>query len=321
MKLTHNILCLPTPRFDVAELLKEQFGKSDFEIQRTIEATGIRSFHRSKSKKLSTLGLSAALKIRSFLPNVFAGADAVIVVSQTYDLRLPSMSSQLQGVLDLDASTFCIDINDGCSGFIKASRIADLLLRDGRRKVVVVAGDLNSVMTEGADPATGVLFGDGLSFSVFEESNDLSQFAILNDGKNAQRIRCETGTGVMQMNGFEVFRLTRNVIPKLITDYFEKSSTSVSDFHLFGFHQASKLAVTSLTNLLGICNHGFEDFNCGDVGNLGAGSIGAWLALTKNIDDGQARRMLAIGYGAGLSWGLANFSVQLNHNEVIHVED
>ena len=123
MKLTNNLLCLPTTVIDVAELLKLQTGKTDAEIQKTMEVTRISSFRRSKSKRLSTFVLNAARQAQIDVPAVFEGADAFIVVSQSYDLRIPSVSTQLQAVLGLDAETFCVDINDGCAGFIKAVRL------------------------------------------------------------------------------------------------------------------------------------------------------------------------------------------------------
>ena len=321
MKLTNNILCLPTNQVDVAQMLKLEYGRSEAEIKKTIETTGVHAFHSSKSKKLSTFVLNAATQLRDLFPGICSGADAVIVVPQTYDLRIPSISTQLLSILDLDASTFCLDITDGCSGFIKASRIAELMLHDGRHKVIIVAGDINSLITDAAEASTRVLFGDGFSVSIFEDSNDPAKFEVFNDGKNSKQIRCETDTGIMEMNGFEVFRFTRNVVPKLVFRYFEKHSLAANDFELFGFHQASKLVVSSLTSLLHMSNQSVADFNCSAVGNLGSGSIGAWLALTKGLDDEQSRRMLAMGYGAGLSWGLADLFIQLNLNEVIYVED
>jgi 3-oxoacyl-[acyl-carrier-protein] synthase-3 len=321
MKLTNNFLCLPTKQMDVAQILKFEYGRSDAEIKKIIETTGVHTFHSSKSKKLSTFVFNAATQIRDQFPDVCSGADAVIVVAQTYDMRIPSISTQLLRIFDLDASTFCLDITDGCSGLIKATRIAELLLQDGRRKVIIFAGDINSLITEAAEAATRVLFGDGFSVSIFEESNDPAKFEIFNDGEHSKHIQCETDTSIMEMNGFEVFRFTRNVVPKLVFNYFEKHSLAANDFQLFAFHQASRLVVSSLTSLLHMSNHEVVDFNCGAVGNLGSGSIGAWLALTKGLDDGQCRRMLAIGYGAGLSWGLADLFIQLNHNGVIYVED
>ena len=61
------------------------------------------------------------------------------------------------------------------------------------------------------------------------------------------------------------------------------------------------------------------NFACGEIGNLGAGSIGAWLSQGKNLTEVGKQKMLAVGFGSGLSWGLASLIVNLKTNEVIHV--
>ncbi len=318
MKLIKNILCLPKNVSDIAHMLRTEYGKTDIEIQKTIATTGVSKIRNSTSKHLSEFILNSASKIASNFPAFYSDIGAIIVVTQTYDMRIPSISTQLQGVMELDSKTFCIDINDGCAGFIKAARLAQILLQQGLRKVLIVSGDLNTVMTEKADSSTRILFGDGFSFCIFEQSENFSHFDLYNNGKDSKAIQCKN---VMEMNGFEVFRFTRNVVPKLVTDYFSEHHITADDFQLFGFHQASKLVVDSLTSLLKISNNGVKNYNCGEIGNLGSASIPAWLALTPGLGDERLRRMLALGYGAGLSWGLGDIFVQLNINEMIYVED
>jgi 3-oxoacyl-[acyl-carrier-protein] synthase-3 len=302
-------------------MLRKEYGKTDMEIQKTITATGVSNIRHSTSKSVSKFILNSAAKILSIFPTFLSDVDVIIVVTQTYDMRIPSVSTQLQGILELDAETFCIDINDGCAGFIKASRLAKILLQNEREKVLIVSGDLNTVMTEAADPSTRILFGDGFSFCVFEKSEDLSHFDLKNNGRESKTIHCNSNENVMQMNGFEVFRFTRNTVPKLVTDYFMENNITAQDFQLFGFHQASKLVVDSLSSLLKIGNSDLQNYNCGEIGNLGSASIPAWLALSPGLCDEIPRRMLALGYGAGLSWGLGDLFVELNINEVIYVED
>ena len=58
---------------------------------------------------------------------------------------------------------------------------------------------------------------------------------------------------------------------------------------------------------------------CGEIGNLGAGSIGAWLSQGENLTNVGKLKMLAVGFGSGLSWGIASLTVNLKNNEVIYV--
>jgi 3-oxoacyl-[acyl-carrier-protein] synthase-3 len=301
--------------------MREHSNKTPEDIAKVIATTGVRRLSVLRDKSLSSFAAAALAAIRAQAADAFEGVDAIITVTQTHDLRLPSLSTQLQGQLGAPASTFCIDVVDGCSGFIKATVLADLLMKAGRRKVLVVAGDINTSVTEQADIATRILFGDGLAFSVFEASGEAFDSVLLNDGAHGSHILCRSAEAVMQMNGFEVFRFTRNAVPGLVKDYLARRALAHDAFGLVAWHQASLLIVKTLASTTGLANLRGGDFLCGDIGNLGAGSIGAWLAGNREIPLGQPLRTLAIGYGAGLSWGLSDFHVHINrHNEVLHVD-
>ena len=123
----------------------------------------------------------------------------------------------------------------------------------------------------------------------------------------------------MNMNGFEVFRFTRNVVPQIVKNYFSKKLYQSEFFDFIAFHQASALIVNTLSKQLGLSNLNSPNFNCFKCGNLGAGSIGAWLANDKTVPLGTTKKLLAIGYGAGLSWGLADIVIKLIRNEIIYV--
>ena len=121
------------------------------------------------------------------------------------------------------------------------------------------------------------------------------------------------------MNGFEVFRFTRNVVPRLIKNYLGGIGKGLDSFELLALHQASELVVASICKTLKFDNESIANFACGEIGNLGAGSIGAWLSQGKSLVNKENLNMLVVGYGAGLSWGAASLQVSLQINEVIYV--
>jgi len=320
MKLTANFLLLPISNINVEELLAFENKNTAEEIKKTILTTGIKSFHVANEKSLSNFVLKGLSKIETNNQSLFQNIDAIIVVSQTFDSRIPSLSTKIQKSLGLPQSTYCLDFFDGCTGYIKAISIVDMLHQKGFSRILVVAGDLNSSITEKADISTKILFGDGMSFSIYETSDVSAKSILFNDGDIDGAISCQVNEEIMQMNGFEVFRFTRNVVPKLIKDFLFRESIKISSYELVGMHQASELVVSSLCLTLGIKNKYTKNFNCENIGNLGAGSIGAWIANISNIADNIPKKILAVGYGAGLSWGLASFSVKLKKNEIVYVD-
>jgi 3-oxoacyl-[acyl-carrier-protein] synthase-3 len=318
LKLTKNLLLLPSSTLDIRELL-ENSNRSESEITKTISTTGISKLSYAHPKLFSDFIFEGLSKIREKYINFFNNVDAIIVVSQTYDQRIPSISSRIQDKFNLAESTFCIDVYDGCAGYIKALSIAKMLEIQGHSKILIVSGDLSSTITSKAELSTKVLFGDGISVSVLERDESIIETRLFNVGDNKNVISCSTHDNLMHMNGFEVFRFTRNYVPQLIKTFTSESKNSLESYDLIALHQASKLVVTSIFQSLGYQNRFTEDFNCGEIGNLQSGSIGAWLSNIEDLVLFQDLKMLAVGYGAGLSWGLASIMVNLQTNERVYV--
>ncbi len=318
MKITNNFLVLPNASLDVSDILSEA-GRSSEEITKIISTTGISSIRYAYPKLFTDFvfdGLTTIVKNQNHL---FDDVDAVIVVSQSYDQRIPSISARVQSKLHLHADTYCVDVMDGCSGYIKALSLASMLERTGRRKVLVIAGDLNSSMTNEAETGTRVLFGDGVSISILDSDETPLNTKIFNNGDLNNVISCSVSDSVMNMNGFEVFRFTRNVVPQLINSYLNETANTLDSYDLLALHQASKLVVSTICSSLKFKNTLSDDFSCGEIGNLGAGSIGAWLSQINDLEKKEPLKMLAVGFGSGLSWGLASVVVDLQRNEVIYV--
>ncbi len=208
---------------------------------------------------------------------------------------------------------------DGCSGYIKALSLAAMLEQKGQKKILIISGDLNSTMTAQADLGTRILFGDGVSVSVLESDESKLDLKIYNNGDLNNIITCSASDNVMNMNGFEVFRFARNVVPQLIHSYLDEIGQALGSYDLLALHQASKLVVSTICASLKFKNTLGDDFSCGQIGNLGAGSIGAWLSQIRDLEKKGPLKMLAVGFGSGLSWGLGSIVVDVQRNDVIYV--
>ena len=83
--------------------------------------------------------------------------DALIVVTQSPDYFMPPTSSVIQGRLGLKQDMFCLDINQGCAGFlIGLFQAFSLLEQPAVRKVVLVNVDVLSRKTS-PGTATAIL--------------------------------------------------------------------------------------------------------------------------------------------------------------------
>lgn len=318
MEITNNFLLLPKDTLDVKDILMDAGNDCD-EAKKIIKITGISRLRYAQPRMLTEFifdGLDAVFKKHA---SVFKNVDAVIVVSQSYDQRIPSISSRIQKKYNLNAQAFCMDIMDGCSGYIKALNLASMLGDNGFKKILILTGDLNSSMTSNSEIGTKILFGDGISLSILETSNTTLKTRLFNSGDQDGFISCSVNENLMNMNGFEVFRFTRKMIPPMIKSFLGDYQESLSDYDLLALHQASLLVVSNICQSLKFSNKLSKDFSCGEIGNLGAGSIGAWLCNINDLEKRGKLKMLAVGYGSGLSWGLASVSIKLQVNEVIYV--
>ena len=318
MKIIHNFLLLPSQQLNVHEILLNSDKRKE-EITQTINTTGIFKIRYAGNKLFTEFVFSGLAKLTKMHAKVMKDIDAIIVVSQSYDQRIPSISTRIQKLYNLNSETYCIDIMDGCSGYIKALSLASMLQSNGFKRILIIAGDINSSMTTDAELGTKILFGDGVSVSILEVETSKLQTKIFNDGDLNNMISCDIKHKVMNMNGFEVFRFTRNVVPKLIKDYLKNNNDSIETYDLIALHQASNLVVETIFKMLNFNNKLNLNFSCGEIGNLGAGSIGAWLSQGRNLTSKGNLKLLAVGFGSGLSWGIASLTVNLQHNEVIYV--
>ena len=78
--------------------------------------------------------------------------DALILVTQSPDHFMPPTSNIIQGRLNLKHDMLCLDLNQGCAGFIVGLLQAFLLLEQaGVRKVVLINADVLSRKTTHAE--------------------------------------------------------------------------------------------------------------------------------------------------------------------------
>ena len=134
--------------------------------------------------------------------------------------------------------------------YIKALKVASLLELKGYKKIMIIAGEINSLMTSKSDIGTKILFGDGVSVSIIEADNSSFDSIILNNGDHKNTISCNIKDNIFKMNGVEVFNFTRHKVPSLINQFLEKTKKTLKHYDLFAVHQASKLVVDNICQRL-----------------------------------------------------------------------
>ena len=242
---------------------------------------------------------------------------------------MPPNSSILHGVLDLSEEVFAYDFNLACSGFVYGLSMAHGLIHGGIAKnILLINADTYSKYINKKDRSTRVLFGDAASVSYIKESKNkkgVIGFRSSTSGINYKKFIIPAGGSRMpksketnlvktdksgnersseniHMDGMGIFAFVNSKVPKQINLLLKEYDFRTDDIDLFIFHQASKLAIDSLTRILKIDKNKVFT-NIETVGNTVSASIP--IALKDAISTGKIKdgdRVLCSGFGVGLSW-------------------
>ncbi len=276
--------------------------------------TGIRSRHVAAEGELaSDLALPAAQRALHAAGVNPADIDLIIVATTTPDIIFPSTACILQSKLGI-AGCPAFDVQAVCSGFVYALTIADLFIRSGQaRQVLVVGTEVYSRILDWNDRGTCVLFGDGAGAVVVAASDKPGILAtkLHADGShkdmlcvpgsvNAGKV---SGSPFVQMDGGSVFKFAVRVLEEGANEVLEAAGLKVSDLDWFIPHQANIRIMEATARKLGLSKEKLIS-TVHHHGNTSAASIP--LALDEAVKDGRVlpgQTLLLEGVGGGFTWG------------------
>ena len=276
--------------------------------------TGIRSRHFAAEGELaSDLALPAAQRALDAAGVNPADIDLIIVATTTPDIIFPSTACILQSKLGI-AGCPAFDVQAVCSGFVYALTIADLFIRSGQaRHVLVVGAEVYSRILDWNDRGTCVLFGDGAGAVVVAASDKPGILAtkLHADGSHKDMLCVPgsvnggkvTGSPFVRMDGGSVFKFAVRVLEEGANEVLEAAGLKVSDLDWFIPHQANIRIMEATVRKLGLPKEKLIA-TVHHHGNTTAASIP--LALDEAVKDGRVlpgQTLLLQGVGGGFTWG------------------
>lgn len=257
------------------------------------------------------------------------GFDALILVTQSPDHFMPPTSNVIQGRLGLKEDLLCLDINQGCAGFLVGLLEGFALLEQPEiRRVVLVNGDVLSRKVSPKDRNSFPLIGDALSISILESSDEpsLVHANLKMDGTRRDALRipaggfrmpCSAETAVLAedpegnlraldnlvMDGSAVFNFVQTEVPPMIEDLLRQGRTTIEEVDAFVFHQPNRFMLEKLADKLRIP---YEKMPMNVVEHFGNSSgVTIPLAIGFNLREralsGRLRCCFG-GFGVGLTW-------------------
>ena len=255
--------------------------------------------------------------------------DALILVTQSPDHFIPPTSSIIQGRLGLKQDMFCMDINQGCAGFVIGLIQAFMLLEQGSvRRVAVVNADVLSRKISRRDRNSYPLAGDAASIAIVEHSPDggpiLANWKM--DGTRHEALMIPAGgfrlpssaeTAVMEdtgdnnfrakdhlrMEGSAVFNFVQLEVPPLIESLLATAGVEKAAVDYFLCHQPNRFMLQKLADKMKIPHAKMPMNVVGKYGNSSGVTIPS--AITLNLSEQlktQSLQVVLAGFGVGLTW-------------------
>ncbi|MGX5848852.1 beta-ketoacyl-ACP synthase III [Mesorhizobium sp. PL10] len=282
------------------------------------QRTGIRQRHiAADDETTASLGEAAARAALDSAGLTPADIDIIVLATSTPNNTFPATAVEIQNRLGMHHG-FAFDMQAVCSGFVYAVTTADLYIRGGlAKRVLVIGAETFSRILDWSDRSTCVLFGDGAGALVLEADEGAGGIAdrgvlamsLRSDGAHKEKLFVDggpstTGTvGHLRMEGREVFKHAVGMITDVIEATFSQAGITADDLDWFVPHQANKRIIDASAKKLGIAEQKVVvtvDLH----GNTSAASVP--LALSVAVADGRIKKgdlVLLEAMGGGFTWG------------------
>jgi 3-oxoacyl-[acyl-carrier-protein] synthase III len=272
-------------------------------------------------------------------------ADALILVTQSPDHFMPPTSNIIQGRLKLKSDMLCLDINQGCSGFVIGLIQAFLLLeQESIRKVIVINADVLSRKTSPKDRNSYPLIGDAASITIVERDAEASiiHASLKMDGTRSNALMIPAGgfrqpssvetahledvgdhnfraADHLRMDGSAVFNFVQVEVPPLIEGLLSSAGNSTDSVDYFFCHQPNRFMLQKLADKLKVPYSKMPNNVVEHFGNSSGVTIPT--VITFNMKDRllkERQKVCLAGFGVGLTWSAMLLNLgPLNFNSII----
>ena len=309
------------------------FGRPEFaeERQRFVRNVGVKFRRMAEAWQcFSDFAFVAAEKLIEELDWDKQDIDALIVITQSPDYKLPATAILLQDRLGLPTTTIAFDVNLGCSAYPYGLHLLGSMMSNGGiKKALLLVGDKASSMND-------MLFADAATATALEyfEGAPTSYFDLNSDGKGYEAIISRLGgtreplepfhfipepgslPGArsypydLEMDGPAVLNFSIGTVPVAVTSTLQKANVKIEDIDYFVFHQANNMINKTISKKLRLPNEKVP-MSLEDFGNTSGATIPVTInaRLRGPLSSGH-NKLLLCGFGVGLSWATAIIDVE-----------
>ena len=300
------------------EMLSEMVDTNDEWITSRV---GIkeRRILKKEGEGSSYLGEQAVKKLLAETGTKPEEIDLLICATSNPDYRFPSTASVIAHRCGMDHTAYAYDIQGACAGFLVTLQAAKAYIVSGLyKKVIVVAAEMMSSMTDYTDRATCPLFGDAAGAVLVEPTDEPvgiidGEFHI--DGSGLPHLVMPAGGSVLPashktvdnhqhfvwQDGRVVYKnAVRDMLYSTIS-VMKRNRLTEEDVDWLVPHQANLRIIEAISNRIDLAPEKVL-VNIQKYGNTSAASIPLCLDEYKNrLHKGD--RIMMTAFGAGFTWG------------------
>jgi 3-oxoacyl-[acyl-carrier-protein] synthase-3 len=256
--------------------------------------------------------------------------DALILVTQTPDYLMPGTSYIVHNRLRLQQDMLCLDINQGCAGYIVGLFTAfSLLAQENFKRIALVNVDILSRLVAPADRNSRPIIGDAAAITIIDADPQGGKIHgnLKVDGSGWDALMVPAGgmklppgpqTAVPEtdangnaraldnlvMKGDVVFNFVMQEVPPMINSLIGDSDIKLSQVDGFLFHQPNPFMLRKLGEKIGITLDKLPMDLVPKYGNSSGVTIPAVLCSHYQREFFDVPRLMCMaGFGVGLTWG------------------
>lgn len=268
----------------------------------------------------SYMGVRALNKLLEETGTKAEELELIICATSNPDYRFPSTASIIAHQCGA-VNAYAYDIQAACAGFIVALQSASAYIKSGLyKKIVVIAAEKMSSMTNYKDRTTCPLFGDAASAVLVEPVDASENVGVIDgifhvDGEGLPHLVMKAGGSAnpasvenVMADEHYVYQEGRAVYKHAVTDMYESSkdvmarnNLTVDSINWFVPHQANLRIIEAVGSRLGI-DPSKVLVNIQHYGNTSAATIPLCIDEYKNkLKKGD--KLILTAFGAGFTWG------------------
>lgn len=273
---------------------------------------------RDPDKGSSYMGIKAVNKMLAETGTNPQDIDLLICATSNPDYRFPSTASMIAHGCGLDRA-YAYDIQAACAGFLVALQDARAYISSGiYKKIVVVAAEKMSSMTDYQDRATCPLFGDAAACMLVEPTEEPvgiidAEFHI--DGSGLPHLVMKAGGSArptsqetldarehyVYQEGRAVYRAAVLSMLSSTQNVMKRNNLTGNDIAFLVPHQANLRIIEAISKRIEVPDDKVL-INIEYRGNTSAASIPLCLDENRNrLHKGD--KIVMTAFGAGFTWG------------------